>query len=523
MDLEEIHQALDTCALDLAYEKCLRQYDLVQEKENIRNLRVQVLLLENENDNLLMQINEDDEYIQNIEHGQSALKTEIEKLQASLESANGEARVKGREIETLKAELQSLHSVTMNSTKLLTEKLALARELSTLRPEIDHFRSQVASHQSLLAEKLSLEHQLSTVRLELESEKKSMQRILTKDGKARAEDAKVDTQLQTVKADLLRERRERQKLERENQEASHTWDAQKMALESRLETFRSKLRTTKNSLKDAQQELQDARSTARVNGNDRADAQRGRSTAENARKRNATQMLSDSMIGTPGDMVDDRRTKRPSTLPGDKSTFSITPYLNRTASVAPESPQEDGIQVHDAVKVDKATVSAQDTIKKTMTVSPAVNAEKTQSNQPNKAGPRKNLTVKAKVVQGRKTGTVLEQVAEVEDNEDDMIEANLRREIEHTAGDDTALGDNEVGRKKKRRLFGGGPSKTLFDEDEPETIVPGVKARAFGSLSKGLTGGPKNRSLLTASLASGNKFGAFSPLKRDRQPNAARA
>ncbi|KAL8627609.1 hypothetical protein Q9189_006700 [Teloschistes chrysophthalmus] len=461
MESIELHQALDTSALSLAYEKCLRQNDLVHGVESLRKLNVQVLLLEDENDDLREQINRDEEQIQRMEHGQNAMRNEMKKLEASLESARGDARVKGREIETLKAELQSLHSVTMDSTKLLTEKLALSRELSTLRPEIDHFRSQVASNQTLLAEKLLLEHQLSTVQMELESEKKSIQQFLAKDGKVRAEDAKIESQLQIVRAELQRERRDRQTLERESREASSTWDAQKMTLESRLETFRSKLRTTKDSLKDAQRELQDARSTAKSNAHERADVQDSRGTVVITKKRNAAQMLSDSMIGTPGDMVDDRRTKRASTLPGDKSTFSITPYLNRVASAAPESPQEDGPQTCDVPKTNRATVLAQEKGKKGSDM--------------------------AKVARSReksKTGAVLEQVAEEEDGEDDIVEQNLPRQKETTDGDDMTLAGNECGKRKKRRMFGGGPGKTLFDEDEPELIAPAVKARAFGSLKQ---------------------------------------
>lgn len=387
----------------------------------------------------------------------------------------------------------------MDSTKLLTEKLALSRELSTLRPEIDHFRSQVASNQTLLAEKLLLEHQLSTVQMELESEKKSIQQFLAKDGKVRAEDAKIESQLQIVRAELQRERRDRQTLERESREASSTWDAQKMTLESRLETFRSKLRTTKDSLKDAQRELQDARSTAKSNAHERADVQDSRGTVVITKKRNAAQMLSDSMIGTPGDMVDDRRTKRASTLPGDKSTFSITPYLNRVASAAPESPQEDGPQTCDVPKTNRATVLAQEKGKKGSDM--------------------------AKVARSReksKTGAVLEQVAEEEDGEDDIVEQNLPRQKETTDGDDMTLAGNECGKRKKRRMFGGGPGKTLFDEDEPELIAPAVKARAFGSLSKTMVGGSRSRSLLAVPLASKNNFGVISPLKKDRSFNGAR-
>lgn len=70
--------------------------------ESLRKLSVQLLLLENENDGLREQINRNEGQIQRIQHGQNTMRNEMKKLEASLESARGEARVKGREIETLK-------------------------------------------------------------------------------------------------------------------------------------------------------------------------------------------------------------------------------------------------------------------------------------------------------------------------------------------------------------------------------------------------------------------------------------
>lgn len=291
-----------------------------------------MLLRECENDDLRAQMAQEDDFIHKIEYDQAILKEQTKRVEACLETAQGEIRIRARENEILKAELDSLHGVTMDSTKLLTEKLALARELSSLRPEVDHLRSQVASHQSLLAEKLSLEHRIETLQVQLDSEKRSTQRILAREGKAHAEDAEVQRQIDELRIDLNRERREKHKLERETQKASSTWEGQKMTLESRLDSLKNKMKTTKEALLETRQELQNARSASNIMGVERP--------AMQTRKRTAAQMLSDSAIGTPGDAANERKNKRSSTLPGDKSTFSITPYLNRAASIATESPSE---------------------------------------------------------------------------------------------------------------------------------------------------------------------------------------
>ncbi|KAL8703277.1 MAG: hypothetical protein Q9201_003540 [Fulgogasparrea decipioides] len=525
MDINELQEALDTCALDLAYEKCLHQHEILQEDERFRKLRIQLLILGDENDHLHTQAADTDDYIQRLEHGQNAVRGRVQKLEASLESAQGELRIKSREIETLKAEIGSLHGVTMDSTKLLTEKLAMARELSTLRPELDHLRSQAASNQSLLAERLSLEHQTRTLQLELENEKRSMQRILVKDGKARTDEAKFESQLQALQAELNHERRERQKSQRESQDASHTWETQRMTLESRLESFRTKLRITKDSLKEVQQELQNARSTVGSKAHERADSKRGQMVGTNVRKRTATQMLSDSIVGTPGDMADDRRTKRMSTLPGDKSTFSITPYLNRTASAAPGNPPEVVRQSHDAYDAAGASDSAQDVTKIARKNVPAVAVEKSSIDEPGTLGSRKNAKANAKTVSNwnkLEPATMLEQVAEEEDDDErDDAQGSLSKPVPPTLGGDTTLGGNETIKMKKRKLLRGGLGKTLFDEDDHETVKPVPGVRAFASLNHGSLGGPKNRSLLTAPPVPNRSFGAFSPLKRNRQSNMA--
>lgn len=98
----QLHQALDTCALELAYEKSLHEHNIAQESEEHRRLRVQLLLLESDKDDLLAQIAEDDDYLHRAEADQNALKERSKQMEARLKNSQGELRVKTREIETLK-------------------------------------------------------------------------------------------------------------------------------------------------------------------------------------------------------------------------------------------------------------------------------------------------------------------------------------------------------------------------------------------------------------------------------------
>lgn len=401
----------------------------------------------------------------------------------------------------------------MDSTKLLTEKLALARELSSLRPEVDHLRTQVASNEKLLAQKLSLEHQLETVQVELETEKKSMQRILGREGKVRATDAEIESQLQALQAELSRERRARQKSEREAQQAASTWEGHKMTLESRLESLRNRLKTTKDSLNEVQRELKSARSTAKPTVDERGATTNTKSLAPNPRKRTATQVFSDSMIGTPGDAAVERRKTKPSAIPGDKSTFSITPYLNRTASVAPESPAEATTLALGVVEVAEAPDPAPDDVASKTGMATASGTQRHQRSTESALGVTKMSKTNAKAARGQERlhrAARLEKVAEEEQDENGEDLDSRSKTIDPAAEDRSNLRGGEA-KKKKRKLLGS-LSNTLFDEEDRETSKAGRGNRTFGSLSKGVSVGSQ---LLAVSSSSGTGFGAFSPLKRN--------
>ena len=413
----------------------------------------------------------------------------------------------------------------MDSTKVLTEKLTLARELSSLKPELDHLRSQVASQQILIGEKLSLQRQLSAVQVELEIEKRATQRALAKEGRSIAEDAKLETRIESLQADLTRERRERQKVEREVQKASTGLENKNTTLESRLEAFRTKLKTTKEQLKETQTALYKAEASAQA-----ASAVPAASLTRNPRKRAAVEMDADTMIGTPGDLPAAKRNKKAPTLPGEKSTFSITPFLNRTASVAPDSPASENAG-KDAGDNEEPADSPSAKSKPRLTLSAAASdpmkvsrADKAivQVRKPGvleiakvgKASSRPPPARKAKVA------PTLEQVAEEENDENTGSTDAFPKPTTSKIVPDEAIHEGIEMKKKKRKLLGGGLGKTLFDEDDGDALK-GDRGFAggiggFGILARGGLGGPKcgPRKALGAGSS---EFGAISPLKRDRK------
>lgn len=93
---------METCAFELFYEKCTYQYKLAQDDERVRSLRVKLLLREFENDDLHTQVAQDDDFIRKVKYDHAVLKEQMKRSEASLETAQGELRVKAREIEILK-------------------------------------------------------------------------------------------------------------------------------------------------------------------------------------------------------------------------------------------------------------------------------------------------------------------------------------------------------------------------------------------------------------------------------------
>ena len=519
-------------------------------KESARQLRLRILLLEDENDDLHYQLAEEDDRVDVLEKSTEELREKVVVLESDAKRTQTSLRLKMREAENMQVsglefsrfwqivgtdrviqvEMASLNGVSTTSTKLLTEKLSLTRELANLKPELEHLRSQSQSNQGLLAEKLSLERQLGTLQVELETEKRATKRMQAKGGRSKAEDSKLEEELGEVQMELAREKTERQKLETDSMKQAADWDNRKTILEGRVEALKTKLRSTKEQLKETRSDLQRAQlDAAHITRKD--DAER---PDRNARKRKAVQLYEDDAIGTPDGFAGMKRgpaankSNRPSTMPGDKSTFSITPFLNRTASIAPESPapQSDiGQDIDAALEVLKEVaelepIESSGTPSKTRVTKKAAQVPKVKepsaltSTAPNKTNARSRKT----------QSSALESVAEEEGNEEN--EQPAVQKIQETAKD-TSTGPSKTQtsqqattvepKKKKRKLLGSGLGKTLFDDDDAEiakaseNLLGGGKGLA--DLGKAGLGAPKSRVIGT----SAGGFGQFSPRKKDKK------
>ncbi|KAI2469470.1 hypothetical protein F4781DRAFT_394236 [Annulohypoxylon bovei var. microspora] len=635
--------------LELKHQINTSSTEILIKDEDVRRLRVRILMLRDENTSLRDQIAQNDDTSTKLVAQCNGLSAQIEAKMDVIRLQEKQLRKQEREYTTLKAELQAMSNVSQDSTNLLAEKLSLSRELAVLKPEIEHLRSQVNHQQETLAEKLALERQVNTLEVELANEKKATKRAMQKrESNDRVEDElrknlrEVEKKLTTEKAErerledlleqekrtrqfaiqdqdsnreveadlrkklqetqrqLRQEKDDRERLEEELQAAklaakktqknqskgdaedelrsqitelktkleaqqkenakirqeSQTATTEAYAhndhFEKKIEKLKTKLRETLEQLKQCQTDLRKAQQS-RSSGSDDTTKIDGRSQA--FRKRKTQDMGADDFahieIQTPG--ADDTKGRRAfkkrglePTLPGEKSMFSITPFLNRTKSIMEDSPKTDEGTSDDSVAAPETeVVEPTATAAEVEAVAPV---EEVPHNEPTSSAPVENEKSKAtsKSSRGRpkkalgdapsakrnaqpvlkkslKTKSSLEKVTEEakDNNQENQAEAVEKTttvkfsiglpQDESTSSMNSDLPKGEQPKKKKRKVLGS--TKTLFDEEDgeaPPTRKPAAKVQLGAKRALGKAALRVQKSAFAGSAS-------FSPLKKERR------
>ncbi|KAI1104775.1 hypothetical protein F4804DRAFT_306302 [Jackrogersella minutella] len=629
--------------LELKHQMNSSNTDILIKDEDVRRLRLRILMLKDENTSLRDQMAQNNDTNTQLTVQCAGLSAQIEAKMNVIRSQEQQLRKQEREYSNLKAELQVMNSATQDSTNLLAEKLALSRELAILKPEIEHLRSQVNHQQATLAEKLALERQVNTLEVELANEKKATKRAMQKresndkieddlrkqlreaekklaaekaererledqleqekrtrqfalqdQDSTREQEADLRKKLQEAQRHLRQENDEKERLEEELQAAKlsakktqkkqATGDAEdelrsqmaelKIHLESqqkenvkirqenqaaikeayaqndhsekKIEKLKTKLREVQEQLKQCQTDLRKAQQS-RPSSSGETTKINGRSQV--FRKRNAQDMAADDFthieIQTPGadDNTKGRRAAMKKrglepTMPGEKSMFSITPFLNRTKSVVEDTPKadetpDDSITAAPEAEAVEPTETAPEAPVAEATQNEAASSapaedEKPKPNSKPRGRPKKALgeapsskkNAQPVPKKALKTKSSLDKV--VEETHDDSQE-NQREPTEPTEktmtvkfniglpqDESTSSGTTgEVPKKKKRKVLGS--TKTLFDEEaeapptrKPSKVQLGPK-RALG------------KAVLNVQKTAFAGSTSFSPLKKDRR------
>jgi hypothetical protein len=89
-------------SLELIYVQCARKNDLLFQEEEARQLRLRILLLEDENDDLHDQLAQEDDRIDTLEKEKEELQERANEALRDLALAQTELRAKGRELDNIK-------------------------------------------------------------------------------------------------------------------------------------------------------------------------------------------------------------------------------------------------------------------------------------------------------------------------------------------------------------------------------------------------------------------------------------
>ncbi|KAE8334672.1 hypothetical protein BDV24DRAFT_156669 [Aspergillus arachidicola] len=333
--VEDCRMAIKTQCLEKAYDNTLVHTAQLLNAEKNRLLRVEQLLLQFENENLRWQLNHVNQELTKTARVESEVRLQLQATYHELDQLRSMHRASSHEIETLRLELGSLTNASVDTKKLLAEKRHLSRVLSSAEADVERLKSQKTSQHTLLAEKRNLEQQVTSLEAQLESEKRAHGQTLARQSHSAEQIAALSSSLEEARNELMAEARARDGRERVFQQQSIEWAAQRAALDAKFDALNKKLRSTKD-------QYQAAATERRRHGTSN-DHESKFSSAEST-----TQHNSGLTIATPGAIRAQDKISKTSTLPGQKSSFSITPFLNRTNGLqnSATSSEDDADELH---------------------------------------------------------------------------------------------------------------------------------------------------------------------------------
>lgn len=101
----QLRRALERSSLELAYEKASQRAESLFDQENARRLRLENVIIEDENGGLLQDLAESDDRINQMENVTEQLKAQLLDTGHCLQVAQGDLRATAREADNLKVPL----------------------------------------------------------------------------------------------------------------------------------------------------------------------------------------------------------------------------------------------------------------------------------------------------------------------------------------------------------------------------------------------------------------------------------
>lgn len=495
--------SFQTAYLEKEYENTLGHTVHLLDCEKIRIQCMEKLFLMFENDGLQSQLDQANELIKTAAASDAwnqlhESRKEIKALQAIVQASS-------HEIEGLQKELASLRgNYSLEHNKLFEEKARLAKDLSTAQEELEKLKMHSASRTALLVGQEDLEKRLKSAETQLEHEKNAHERAQTKISRQAEEITTLSGQLEKTREELVEESRTR---ERQQQSMDHKrldWETERARFEAKLESLEKKLRSTEDRLQESRDEFQRHRGHKRKDEGSDPAAWTHKIPLQGAA---AHHFNPDLTIATPGAVQVREKTKRSSALPGDKSNFSITPFLNRTnqnldspMTSADEMDELDTVILNDKIGTPSTSVGTFEAKNKERRLDKilAVQGPPRDRGQRFPDSHRKvSPEVSVKGVSSKLSRNI--------DNEQQLTGPNtLHNKF-----------SSQLAAKPKRRRLGAQRDKNIFDDDDDDLSEPRQPVRKLaihGGLPSSTSAGDRLRQNRGFDISVG-----FSPLKRDKR------
>ena len=239
------------------------------------------------------------------------------------------------ELIILQAEVHNLQRASAEFSQLSAEKLALARELEVLKPEVSYLRSQAASYQTLLSEKVSLQQQVDFLLTKVEAEKRTIQNLKAEKEKQQPKDANLDDELKHLHGQVLKKGDRCEKLKQEVQKRLANQNFRLVTMKSKLDTSRPQSYIRGEQPKETLTKLQNTKIASNTRFHYWSNPAAENHSMQKSHDQSSSHLGDDTVIGTPGDFQSKKAKRDTFSVIGDKSTFPITPFLNRPSKTVP--------------------------------------------------------------------------------------------------------------------------------------------------------------------------------------------
>ncbi|KAL7788173.1 hypothetical protein V8C37DRAFT_411741 [Trichoderma ceciliae] len=512
--------------LDLQYQKNHHKTDLISRDEDARRLQLRVLLLRDENAQLQDKCAAKDGEIKALSQNSDKLRVELDEIK--MQNRSKDAQIKGLAIEVTSSAtgIESCATTVQDLSRALEENIALTKELGQLRPEIELLRQQVVNYEEMISKQHGLQHQQNHLEIALTSKKYSKPESPNDESEGIIE---LRSRLDETTEKMAQGERQRERMKLDHQKELDESQRQKQNLEGQVSTLEKKLKDSQTQLRNIQQGLQGSRSSLKNKSEDGSTSNQELT----ARTHNKGQSPAAGKERLPHKKAARKRATEQAIM-GEKSTFSITPFLNRTKDYTLDTAGETtglGLTLDEVLaQVESDNPSPLGIANKSdtqFTVAPDV--EWTASTPLN---PREKLRLKSPEARSKsksKGGTMAEFLTSklavpnqdignetIEDRKDGEISKPLHSKetvpLKRIKTHDTTIADRGSEfehKKRKRKLLSKTNTNTIIEEDEtgegaqPMETQPGRTRKLKSSLGN--------------TFNSQSTDNTFSPLKRHRR------